>query len=161
MKFFEKAMELKKVSEQYYRNLSNKCMANEGVKNILNMLANDEAKHFVLFQKMSQESKIEFLDNHLEKLISDEIDLLKKKEMEFSCFINQIDLYKEALEIEKKHLNFYIEQFKHDSLNYQKIFKQIIMEENNHIDTLSTIIEMIEHPEKWVESAEFNQKDEY
>lgn len=161
MKFFEKAMELKKVSEQYYRNLSNKCIENEGVKNILNMLADDEAKHFVLFQKMSQESKIEFKDNLLEKLISDEINLIRKKENEFSCFINQIDLYKEALELEKKHLAFYTEQFNHDSLNYQNIFKQIIKEENDHIETLYAIIEMIEHPEKWVESAEFNQKEEY
>ena len=53
MSFYSKAMELKKVSEQYYHNLSNKCSQDQGVNNILNMLAEDEMKHYTLFKNLS------------------------------------------------------------------------------------------------------------
>jgi len=159
MKMFERAMELKKTTEQYYRNLSNRCVDFAGVHNILNMLANDEMKHFNLFHGMKNNADITINDEDFLNKIQTEISSLKEKEKSFSCFIDQIELYKEALDLEKKHLNFYKELLQNKPA-YKKILNKIIEDENSHINTLSNLIELIIHPESWVEQAEFNTNEE-
>ena len=160
MGFYTKAMELKKVSEQYYRNLSNKCSRNEGLKNILNMLADDEMKHFMLFRKLKEDERIEMIDSVLIENVQKEINDMKQKEDEFSCFVDQLELYKDALEIEKKHLSQYIHYFNQNSMSDKHSLKKIIDEEHDHVKTLSFLIQMIEHPNSWIESAEFNINEE-
>ncbi|HPM02144.1 MAG: hypothetical protein KA886_10345 [Candidatus Cloacimonetes bacterium] len=160
MSFYSKAMELKKVSEQYYHNLSNKCSQDQGVNNILNMLAEDEMKHYTLFKKLKEDERIEMIDSNLMLNVQNEINDMKKRSMEFTCFTDQIDLYKEALEIEKKHLSFYIQYYNQINVSDKVSLKKIIDEEYEHIKTLSFLIQMIEHPKFWVESAEFNLNEE-
>jgi hypothetical protein len=123
------------------------------------MLANDEMKHFNLFHGMKNNADITINDEDFLNKIQNEISSLKEKEKSFSCFIDQIELYKEALDLEKKHLNFYKELLQNKPA-YKKILNKIIEDENSHINTLSNLIELIIHPESWVEQAEFNTNEE-
>jgi hypothetical protein len=53
MDIFQFAMEKEKYSEQYYRKLARRA-AYPGLKNILTMLANEEAKHYHVVEQMRE-----------------------------------------------------------------------------------------------------------
>ncbi len=161
MRLFERAMELKKVSEQYYRNLANKCAKSEGVKRILTDLANEEMKHFSLFQLMNNEQLIEIESNDYLEIMGQEILSLQKKNEDLTCCVDQMELYDEALELEKKHLQFFKDILKKDESSYKRVISMIISDEEKHIELLENLIELIHHPDNWVENAEFNIKEEF
>ena len=61
MDIFEFAMEKEKFSEEYYRDLANR--ANHlGLKNILTMLADEEAKHYRTVEQMRTETPEQVTD---------------------------------------------------------------------------------------------------
>ena len=53
MNVYEYAMKVEKDGERYYRELASK-MDEPGLKSILNMLADEEVKHYVVFDKMNK-----------------------------------------------------------------------------------------------------------
>ena len=53
MNIYEFAMQMEKDGETFYRNLASK-VSNLGLKNILNMLAEEEVKHYGIFAKLSR-----------------------------------------------------------------------------------------------------------
>ena len=53
MNVYEYAMKVEKDGERYYRDLASKT-DEPGLKSILNMLADEEVKHYVVFDKMNK-----------------------------------------------------------------------------------------------------------
>lgn len=162
MKFFLTAMDLEKQTEKYYLDLANKCATNEGLKNILNMLAGDHAQHFTKFLEMKDDSCSEMpATDAFHQTVVYFKDLKETKES-FSCDIEQVNMYKKAKDLVQKKLDFYGDSVdKIDCPQNKDLVKEIIGEEQKHLLVLNNLIELLERPDSWVENAEFSHLETY
>jgi rubrerythrin len=84
-----------------------------------------------------------------------------KEEKEFDIDVSQVELYKNALEIEKKNQNFYIEKADEEKDPSRKeIFLKIADEEKSHCVLLENIISFVSQPDNWLEDSEWYHLDE-
>ena len=162
MNFFERAKEMEEQTRNYYLELADKCAANEGLKYILKKLVMDHEQHGKKFQQMSDdectdlnsteafESTIEFFRN------------LQHKHETFSCDIDQMKMYQQALELLEKKIEFYIQGKSEVECEInQAVLTEIIDEENHHKFVLKNIIEIVSRPQTWIENAEFTHIESY
>lgn len=71
-------------------------------------------------------------------------------------------IYLEAEKIEKQSEDFYREKSEVCSNETEKkIFLRLASEERRHFILIGNLLEFILRPETWVESPEFNNRDEY
>jgi rubrerythrin len=157
---FEYAMQMEKDGEDYYRQLAQKA-GNNGVKNILTMLADEEVKHYNALEKIktqkTQLAKSEILTDAKNVFVQ-----IKEAGESFDFDINEADLYKTARDIEKKSRDFYTEKADEVTEEFQKeLFLQLADEEQKHYVLLDNIIEFISRPEQWLENAEFFHLEDY
>ncbi len=160
MDIFEFAMQMEKDGEAYYRELAAKA-GNKGLSNILTMLADEEVKHYNIFQKM-KESKVEVPDSDLLGNVKNIFIQMKERGDTFLFEAEQTDYYRKALDLEKKSENFYRDKANETTDTHQKaIFNKIANEENHHFRIVENIIDFIQRPEKWLEGAEWYHLEDY
>jgi len=161
MNIFEYALEKEKQSQQYYKDLAEKCN-NEGLNYILNMLSEEEGLHIIIIQKMQGEhpeipQKSALLENARKTF-----EKMKDSKETFDFNISQVELYKKAREMEKSALEHYIGKINElKDETQKKIFQKLANEEQRHYNLLGNIIEFITRPQSWLENAEFHHIDEY
>jgi hypothetical protein len=86
----------------------------------------------------------------------------KNNKNKFNFDISQADLYRKALDIEKKSIDFYTEKSKVvKDVKQKQLLLKIANEEKSHYKVMENIIEFITMPDRWVENAEFNIGEEY
>lgn len=162
MKFFLTAMDLEKQTEKYYLDLAEKCASNEGLKNILNMLAGDHAQHFNKFLEMKDDSCSEMPSTDAFHQTVSYFKKLKEKKENFSCDIEQVNMYKKAKDLVQKKFDFYSDSVdKIECPQNKSLMNEIISEEKKHLLVLDNLIELLERPESWVENAEFSHLESY
>ena len=159
MKIFEMAIELELNGEQFYRSLAEDAKSS-GLKTIFNMLADDETKHKSVFEKMQSEDHSEISDTLIIKEANTIFQQLNKDH--FTNEKKQLDVYKRALELEQKSIEYYEEliDLAEDEKAKSALVK-IIAEEEKHSDLLEFLIEYVAKPDTWVEDAEFYLKEDY
>lgn len=161
MNIFDLAMEMEKDGEKYYRHLSEKT-TNTGMKNILGMLAGDEAKHFQVLQKLKDAAGAELLSTPILGKSKNIFQQLREEKNWADIPVSQIDLYRKAREIETRSFNFFMEKAKAiPDPATRKMFFLIAEEEKRHEFLLDHILQMISRPQTWLENAEFNHLDQY
>jgi len=160
MDIYEFAFDIEKKSEMFYRDLAEKCN-NNVLKKILNMLADEEIKHYNTIKSMKEE------DNFSMK----ETDILKESKKVFSDLKDNIDinfnedlpdLLQKAIDLELRSKSFYFEKAEEVSGKDQKIILlKLVDEEEKHYFLLENLVEFLSRPKLWVENAEFYHLDEY
>ncbi|RQD75646.1 MAG: rubrerythrin, partial [Halanaerobium sp. MSAO_Bac5] len=74
----------------------------------------------------------------------------------------QVDVYKKAIAIEEKSIEFYSEQAeKAEDPAIKEAFQRLAEEEKKHEKIMSNITEMVNRPNTWLEDAEWYHLDEY
>jgi rubrerythrin len=160
MNVYEYAMKVEKEGEQYYRELAEKTN-DAGLKSILTMLADEEIKHYVVFDKMNKKQIIP-TQPHVDVFSSAKTIFQKMREENQTATFSddQIDFYKSALRSEENSYKFYIEKALMLEDEEQKaIFMRIAEEERQHMVLLENLVEYISFPERWLENAEFNHME--
>jgi rubrerythrin len=161
MNIFEYALEKEKHAQEYYKDLAEKCN-NEGLKYILNMLAEEEGRHVVIIQKMQGEHPEMPPESTLLANAKKTFEKMKSSKEAFDFNIAQVELYKKAQEIEKAAKDHYIGKMNELKDEIQKkIFQKLADQEQRHYNLLGNIIEFITKPQSWLENAEFNHLGEY
>ncbi|MDD3462839.1 MAG: ferritin family protein [Sulfurospirillaceae bacterium] len=160
MNAYEYAMQIEKEGEKYYRELAEN-VDDVGLKKIFTMLANEEVKHYVAFEKMNKNQKIEPLEvvDVFEK--AKNIFRNAKDENKLTAFSDeQIKYYTKALQAEENSFRFYTEKAKEMKDETQKnAFLAIAEEERQHAVLIENIIEYVNDPQSWIENAEFPQRN--
>lgn len=153
-------MQMEKDGEDYYRRLAQQA-ANNGMKTILTMLADEEVKHYEVLDKIKKE-KARITES---VILSDAKNIfvrIKESGENFDFDVNQKELYKKARDIEKRSHDFYTEKAGEVTENFQKkLFLKLAVEEKKHYILLDNIIDFISRPEQWLENAEFFHMEEY
>lgn len=167
MDIFEFALQLETDSEQYYREQAEKTKYDD-LKVVLEGLAEDERRHYKILAAMRDQFPLPVDDaSAAEKntiFDSFEQDFTKLKNMISIEKLKeeQVDLYRVALGKEHESVALYQKmRGAAADAGKQKVFDRLIAEEQHHAEVLDSIINMLNHVRDWVESAEFNHKDDY
>ena len=159
MKVFDMAIDLELNGEQFYRSLAEDAKSS-GLKSVFNMLADDETKHKMIFQNLGENVFTDIEDTAIISNSNTVFTTMKKED-----FVNekdQINVYKKALEIEQKSIEYYKELLGlAEDLQSATAVERIIFEEEKHSRLLEYLIEYVSKPDTWVEDAEFYLKEDY
>ena len=161
MNIFEFAMEKEKLSENQYRMLSAKA-TNKGLKNICNMLAEEEKNHYGIVERMNRNAPSEVKESSIPDAAIDIFKKMRQSTENFDLDISQLQLYQKARDVEKESKSFYLEQAEQSKNAQQKeIFSKLAAEEHKHYILLQNICDFIAKPQTFLENAEFNHIKDY
>jgi rubrerythrin len=165
MDVFEFAMNMEKDGENYYRELAGSAN-HKGMVNILNMLAEDEVKHYNILEEMkagaTELGTRRAGDSEVLKTAKNIFQQMKEEGGSFDFNISEIELYKKAQELEKGSEDFYVEKAGETASDVEKqILLKIADEEKRHYFLLENLIQFLSKPNNWLENAEFFHLDEY
>jgi len=160
MDIFEYAMQMEKDQEEFYREIANNT-EDEGLKSIMLMLADEEIKHYRTIQKMKDKEYV-----MSDTTILGDASKVFEKMAERGDFVedeeDQIEVYKEAQEIEKRSELLYEEKAEEaENEQQKKLLERLAEEERKHYFLLDNIIEFVSRPEYWLENAEWNHLEAY
>ncbi len=160
MDIFEYAMQMEKDGEQYYRTLVEQT-ENKGLRTIFTELANDEVKHYKVIEKMRNEAS-EMVDTNILADAQNIFQEMKESGQSFDFDVKQIDIYRQAQQVEQKSRDFYLDKADEIKEPYQReLFLKLAEEEKKHYFILENIIAFVSRPETWLENAEFYHLEEY
>jgi len=162
MNIYKYAMKLEKDSEDYYNKLMSKT-DDVGLRTILKMLADEEAKHFsIVEQMMKNDTYSELVETDILKNAKDIFIKIKGKKLKFNFDLTQADFYRSAQELEEKSHQHYLEMSnKVEDETQKNLLLKLAEEEKKHMFLLENLVEFVSRPETWIEDAEFNHLDEY
>lgn len=154
MDIFEFAMEKEKFSEEYYRDLANR--ANHlGLKNILTMLADEEAKHYRTVERMKTETPEQVTDVSVLDRAREVFEKMRVAPKKFDLLISEAELYRKACQIEEQSKKFYLERAEEAADPEQKrVFLLLAQEEDKHLFLMENIHSFVSKPESFLENAE-------
>lgn len=166
MNIFDFALKMELDGEKYYRDFAGKTK-DDDLKKVLIGLAEDEKRHYEIIQ-LAQNQTFKFIqaDPALAKIknvFADNTELVgDKKAIIAKLKDEQFDYYQAALVKENQSVELY-QKLKEtvDDPDGKAICEKLIHEEEKHVEVLDNIIEMLNHVNDWVESAEFNHQDNY
>lgn len=160
MNALELAMKMEQDGETFYLDLAEKA-SNPGFKEIFNQLAQDERKHFQVFQTMQQQQG-EFTDTPILKQAGNIFKQMIAEDKLDDLDTTQLVLYQKAMELERKSQTFYLEKAAETTDGHQKnVFQKIAAEEQKHYFLLHNIYELVLRPQTWVENGEFVHLEDY
>ena len=160
MDIFDYALQMEKDGELFYLKLAKKT-GNKGLQNILEMLAEEEVKHYKAIEGMMQGrcemSETAVLDNAKNIFVE-----MKDRGEKFEQEKDQTEFYAKAQAIEKQSQQFYEEKAcKATEQNQKKLFEKLAGEEAKHYFLLENIIEFVSRPKQWLEDAEWYHLEQY
>jgi rubrerythrin len=153
-------MQMEKDGRKFYLDMAKKT-SNSGLKNILTMMADSEAKHYNVILSMQRNDKTQYsADTEVLTKVKN-IFTRMKEEKEFDVDVSQIELYKEALETEKNSQKFYLEKADEEKDSFKKkILLKLADEEKSHCVLLENRIGFVSQPDNWLEKSEWYHLDE-
>jgi rubrerythrin len=157
MNGLEYAIQMELDGEMFYREQALKNKDNK-LNPVFISLAEDEKTHAKII-KEKQAGRESLMNkenvNSLKNVFSDATGLDSKESAS-----EQINAYRKALEMEKKSIDLY-KKLLSESKDDKDTFKFLIKQEEEHYKLIEEIIEMVRHPDEWVESAEFGLRKKY
>lgn len=164
MNVFEFAMQMELDGKEYYLESKEKVDSPE-LKKILQELADDEQKHYIIFKAMKDGGKAEYVESEATKILSSVRNIfvdMKDKNDQLTFADDAKNVWEHAREVEKKAEAFYREEAeKLNNKEYAVIFNKIADEEHKHWVTMDNVIKFLERPTSWLEDAEWNNLEEY
>jgi rubrerythrin len=161
MDIFEFAMEKEKFSEEYYRDLANR--ANHvGIRNILTMLADEEAKHYQTVERMRTEMPEQVTDVPVLKRAREVFEKMLGSPKKFNFLTSEAGLYRKACQIEEQSKEFYVKRAEEaQDPDQKRVFKLLAQEEDKHLVLMENLHSFVSKPESFLENAEMYHFDDY
>jgi rubrerythrin len=160
MNIYDFAMQMEQDGEAFYRNMAAQT-ADAGVTSIFNALADDEVKHYNIVKQLKQGAAApEMADTAVLATAQNVFAQIKGQTLDTTG--PQVDVYRQAQELERKSEEFYREKADEVSQSAHKaLLLRIAQEENKHFFLLDHMIEYVNRPQTWIEDAEFNHLEAY
>jgi rubrerythrin len=160
MDIYKYAMQMEVDGRNFYLDMMKKTN-NKGLKNILTMMADSEAKHYNVILDMQRNDKTEFSADTEVLTNVKNIFVKMKEEKDSDVDVSQAEFYKKALKVEIDAQKFYLERADEEKDPHRKeIFLKLAEEEKNHCVLLENIIGFVSQPADWLENPEWYHLDE-
>ena len=161
MNIFEFAMEKEKFSETYYRQLAGQT-SDTGLKNICNMLADEEGEHYKIVEQMSRNISAEVAEAPVLHHAKEIFEKMRDSAEKFNFNISELELYQKARDIEEESRMFYLDKSEEvDDAAQKRIFQKLADEEQKHFILLDKICDFVSRPQWFLENAEMYRFDDY
>ncbi len=160
MDIYKYAMQMELDGRHFYLDLAEKTN-NAGIKSILTMMAESEAKHYNVILSMQKNDKTPYsADTEVLTKVKN-IFMKMKEEKEIDVDVSQVEFYKEALEVERNSEKFYLERADEEKDPHRKeIFLTLANEEKSHCVLLENMVNFVSQPDDWLEDSEWYHIDE-
>ena len=160
MDIYKFAMQMELDGRHFYQDLAKKTK-NAGIKSVLTMMAESEAKHYNVILDMQKNDKTEY-SKDVEVLTKIKNIFAKmKEEKEIDVDVSQVEFYKKASEIEADSEKFYLERADEEKDPHRKeIFLTLANEEKGHCILLENLVNLVSQPDSWIENSEWYDIDE-
>lgn len=168
MNVFDFALKMELDGERYYREHA-AIVKYEDLKVVLEGLADDEHRHYVIVQSLQNQNYNYIGADPAISKVRNVFELGKNKEFipkdkdSIAKFKDeQLDVYRAALIKEEESVQLYKKL--HDTSEKQAekdILIKLMHEEEKHDEVLNNIIQMFNQVNEWVESPEFNHQKPY
>jgi rubrerythrin len=160
MDIFDQAMAIERQGEALYRSVARDA-SDKGVIYIFSWLADQEKKHYDVLKNMKEDGLAPVGQSFDLKGIRGIFLNWKETRARIDVKTPQVDLYRQALDIEEKTVKLYEEGARTAADNVTKAaFLSIAAEEKVHRQIVENIIEFITKPDFWAENAEFGYRGE-
>lgn len=162
MNILDFALQMELDGEKFYRKLAEHTQ-HADLKSVLDGLADDEQRHYKII-KLAKEQDLKQVTENPSLLTTQNVFSLNKEfisqEIADKLKHEQIDIYKAAVFKEQESIDFY-RKFAENAIDDEEKRVAAILqhEEEKHAEVLEDIIILLNHVNDWVESAEFNPKD--
>ncbi len=161
MDIFEFAVNIEKENRDYYlersRNTDNKYL-----KSLFEDLADEEKKHLGIIKEMISEKKIEHEESDIIDSAKNTFQMMADELEDNILPTEEVHIYKQAVELEKKSKEFYLSKAEESNLEYvKKTFHQLAREEAKHQQIMENITKMVDRPNTWLDDAEWYHLEEY
>jgi rubrerythrin len=161
MDIFEFAMEKEKYAENFYRELAERTDS-AGLAKILNMLADEEIKHYQTVKTMQAQTAKQLTATPVLKNAQEIFTKMKASAEKFDFDVSETGLYRKACDIEKQSRDFYLQKADEVENDAQKpIFKRLAEEESKHLLLVQRLCDFVARPETFLEDAEMYHFDDY
>jgi rubrerythrin len=161
MDIFKFAMDKERYSELYYRDLAQRS-SYVGLRNILTMLADEEAKHYRTVEQMKAGAAGAVTDTPVLDNARQIFEKMRAAGEKFDFHTSEADLYRKAAKIEEESKRFYEQKAQEATDPAQKeILQKLAQEEERHWRLVDSIRSFVSRPETYLENAEFNHFDDY
>jgi rubrerythrin len=156
MNAYQYAMRIENEAERFYRDLADGISDNT-IKNLFNMLADEEIKHFKVFEKMSQNAELPSIENmDISAKVREIFTDIKNCNRKYTFTDEQVAYYEKAAKIEDDAAKFYMEKAEEmTDLAQKEAFLEIAKEEKKHQELMQNLANFVAAPDSWLESAEF------
>ena len=160
MDIYKFAMQMELDGRHFYLDLAKKT-ENAGIKSVLTILAESEAKHYNVILDMQKNDKTEYSKDAEVLTKIKNIFSKMKEEKEVDVDASQVEFYKKALETEADSEKFYLERADEEKDPHRKeIFLTLANEERGHCILLENIVNLVSQPDSWIENSEWYDIDE-
>ncbi len=160
MNVFDVAMKMEIDGKAYYEKLANQTDL-PGLQTIFRSLAEDEQKHFEIFQAMKDRrdlpdlkegTSLAYVRNIFENLPLPEVALKNVKD--------SLAAYQHAMDVEAESQRFYEKAATEETApQLKETFLKIAAEEKQHFDILENIYHFINAPNQYLAGAEVSNRD--
>jgi rubrerythrin len=160
MDIFDQAIAIEKQGEALYRTFAS-AAPDKGAAYIFTWLADQEKKHGALFKELKASGSAPIEKSPALKGVRDIFSNWKETRARLSVKTPQVELYRQALEVEEKSIQLYEEGGRTaESDMARSLFLNIAAQEKTHREILENIIEFVTKPDSWAENAEFGYRGE-
>ncbi|MHC4139705.1 MAG: ferritin-like domain-containing protein [Planctomycetota bacterium] len=160
MDIYKYAMQMELDGKHFYLDLAKKTN-NTGIKSILTMMAESEAKHYSVILSMQKNDKTQYSADTEVLTNVKNIFMKMKEEKEIDVDVSHVEFYKKALEVETNSENFYLERADDEKGHHRKeIFLTLAKEEKSHCVLLENIVNFVSQHDNWLENSEWYNIDE-
>ena len=160
MDIYKFAMQMEVDGRNFYLDMMMKTN-NKGLKNILTIMADAEAKHYNVILDMQKNDKTEFSADTEVLTNVKNIFMKMKEEKDIDVDVSQAEFYKKALKTEADARKFYLERADEEEDSHRKeIFLNLAEEERKHCVLLENMIGFVSQPADWLENPEWYHLDE-
>lgn len=164
MNIFEFAMKMEEDGRSYYLEHAEKAEI-PALKRILTEMADDELKHYKIFEAMRNQETAEYLDSSKTTIIDTVKNVFEELKQEAKEHTAQTDfkkIWETALDVEKKAESFYREKAEEiENENGKIILIKIADEEHNHWIAIENVIQFLDKPKQWLENSEWNDLETF
>ncbi|MBW8015414.1 MAG: ferritin family protein [Planctomycetes bacterium] len=155
MDILEFALEKERLTRESYQQLAGKAR-NAGLRNILEMLAEEEAIHCYVIESMISQKPGLLTDTDVLGEAKDIFNGIRESVEKFDFSVSEAELYRDARDKEQKSMEFYQQKAREVEDGIQKeIFLKLAEEEQKHFIVFDNICEFVASPECYLENAEF------
>jgi len=161
MDIYKYAMQMELDGRHFYLDLAEKTN-NKGIKNILTMMAESEAKHYNIILSMQRNDKTPYsTDTEVLTEVKNIFERMKEEKKEIDVDVSQVEFYQKALVVEADSEKFYLERADEEKdLHKKEIFLTLAKEEKSHCILLENLVDLVSQPDTWIENPEWYHVDE-